>query len=93
MVQTKRRTGYVLAGKIDQAHDALEYATYACIHVIGVEESNAPLALSRNGGGAIWACWDDRDLRYGGRSERLRTLWRGDGTIRGDGWRWCGAGS
>jgi hypothetical protein len=53
MVQTKRRTGYVLAGKIDQAHDALEYATYACIHVIGVEESNAPLALSRNGGGAV----------------------------------------
>ena len=63
-------------------------ATYAGFHVVGIAESNAPIFLRGDGDGAIGACWDDRDLRCGGGSERLGG---GEGTIWDD-WRCRGDG-
>jgi hypothetical protein len=83
MVHTKRRTwASVSTEHCSSRWRGLEYATYAGFHIIGIAESNAPVLVSGNRGGAIRACWDDSDLWYRiGRGERLCRLWRGDGTI------------
>jgi hypothetical protein len=59
----------------------LGYSTYAGLYVVGIAESDAPMLFTGDRGGAIRACWDDRDLRYGSGNERLGWVWRGDGTV------------
>lgn len=53
MVHTKRRTGRVSMEHSLSVWRGLEYPTYANFHVIGIAESNAPVVVSGNGGGAI----------------------------------------